>query len=165
VFLAGGITGNVLVQGGRFELRNATIGGNVQVFGDSSTALGPAATVSGDLEIHDLASSAAPSQVCGSNVHGNVEVHNNAAAVTIGAEDQTSCLGNTIGGTLDLHNNSAATSAAGNTITGDLQDHNNSGPTQVFNNLIQGVLSCNQNLTITGGLDTAKQKQGQCANF
>jgi len=165
VFLAGGVTGNVLVRGGRFELGDASVGGNVQVFGDSSTALGPAATISGDLEIHDLAPSAAPSQVCGSNVHGNAEVHNNAAAVTIGAEDQTSCLGNTIGGTLDLHNNSAPTSAAGNTVAGDLQDHNNSGPTQVFNNLIQGVLSCNQNSSITGGLDTASQKQGQCAGF
>ena len=61
--------------------------------------------------------------------------------------------------------NSAATAAAGNTVAGDLQDHNNCGPTQVFNNLIQGVLSCNQNTSITGALDTAREKQGQCASF
>ena len=165
VFLSGGVTGNVTVHGGRFELRNASVGGDVEVFGDSSAAIGSAGAITGNLQIHDLASISAQSQVCGSNVHGSVEVHNNAAAVTIGAEDQTSCLGNTIGGTLDLHNNSAATSAAGNTVTGDLQDHNNSGPSQVFNNLIQGVLSCNQNTSITGALDSAKQKEGQCATF
>jgi hypothetical protein len=54
--------------------------------------------------------------------------------------------------------------ADGNTV-GSLDDHNNSGPTEIFKNLVKGVLLCNQNVAITGGLDTAKQKQGQCASY
>jgi hypothetical protein len=165
VFLAGGITGNVQVKGGRFEVRYATVGGNVEVNGDSTFSIGPSATITGNLEVHNLSSSAAQNQVCGANVNSNVEVHNNAAAVAIGAQDQSSCQGNTIGGTLDVHNNSASTTADGNTVSGDLQDHDNSGPSEVFKNLIKGNLDCHQNSSITGGLDSAKQKQAQCASF
>jgi len=134
VLLAGGVTGNVVVQGGDFELRYANVGGNVD--GDSTFSIGPSANISGNLEIHDLASGAAQSQVCGANITWNLEVHNNAAAVAIGVQDQTTCLGNTFGGSLEAHNNSAATTVDGNTVTGDLDDHDNLGQTQVFNNLV-----------------------------
>jgi predicted outer membrane repeat protein len=165
VFLGGGITGNVLVKGARFELRYATVGGNVEIDGDSTFSIGPSATITGTLEIHNLSAGAAQNQVCGANVHSHLQVHNNAAAVAIGTQDQSSCQGNTVGGSMDVHNNSASTTVDGNTISGDFQDHNNTGPTEVFKNLIKGNLNCHQNTSITGGLDSAKQKEGQCASF
>ena len=165
VFVAGGITGNVQVKGGRFEVRYASVGGNVEIQGDSSFSIGPSATVGGDLEIHNLEQSAAENHVCGSNIHGLLDVHNSGAAVVIGEQDSASCPSNTIGGSVEVHNNNASTSIDGNNIAGDVEDHKNGGPTEVFTNLIQGNLDCRQNSSITGGRDVAKQKQGQCASF
>jgi predicted outer membrane repeat protein len=165
VFLGGGITGNVQVRGGHFELRDAGVGGNIEVANQGSVALGPAALINGNLEIHDLTSTPTASQVCDATIGGAVRIHNNDAPVIIGAPDQTSCPGNSIGGMLEIHNNSAASSIVDNTVNGDVQDHNNTGPTAVFENLVQGTLACRQNAAITGGQDVASQKQGQCASF
>jgi hypothetical protein len=46
-----------------------------------------------------------------------------------------------------------------------LLDHNNSGATQVFSNSVGNSLQCQANSAITGGGNTAKTKQGQCAGF
>jgi hypothetical protein len=35
----------------------------------------------------------------------------------------------------------------------------------VFNNAVKGILQCSGNTAITGGGNTAAQKQGQCAAF
>jgi photosystem II stability/assembly factor-like uncharacterized protein len=163
VFVGGVVSGYVALKGGRFQVSNAAVGGNVEIDGASTFALGPSATIDGNLEIHNLEAGTAPNQVCGVSVQGNLEVHDNAAAVSLG--NQASCSGNTIGGDLQVHNNSAATTVNGNTVSGNLQDQNNTGTTEVFKNVVQGVLSCSQNALITGGQDSAKQKQGQCANF
>jgi predicted outer membrane repeat protein len=182
VFIGGGITGNVHVKGGHFELRYATADGDVEIHGAidgdqglrrrpeirhsaAAFVIGPSATIGSNLEIKDLPADSAQSQVCNSNVGGNLELHNNEAAVEIGSTDPLTCLGNIIGGNLDVHNNGAATRVDGNRVTGDLHDHNNRGPTELFQNVVTGALECSRNAAITGGLDIAAQKQGQCANF
>jgi hypothetical protein len=76
-----------------------------------------------------------------------------------------SAVGNTVGNSLVVQNNSAATIVNGNTVTGNLQDQSNSAPTQVFTNVIGKNLLCQQDTSITGGSNTAKSKQGQCAAF
>jgi hypothetical protein len=53
----------------------------------------------------------------------------------------------------------------GNTVGGNLQDNNNTGATQVFNNLVDNNQQCQQDSEITGGGNTAKSKQGQCAAY
>jgi hypothetical protein len=165
VFLGGGITGNVRVEGGRFELRCATVGGNVEIDGDTTFSIGPSATVSGNLEIHNVEDNGMRNEVCGSTVQGNLEFHNNESAVLIGSTDPTSCVGNLVAANLDVHNNSGSMAVDGNTVTGDLVDHNNNAPTEIFNNIVTGTLECRHNSKITGGLDFAKLKGGQCAVF
>jgi hypothetical protein len=166
VFIGGGITGNVQVTpGGYFGLRYATAGGDVEVANAAGVAIGPEATIASNLEVHGLSGDTAQNAVCGSQVNGNLDIHNNDAAVAIGSTDPSVCPGNSVGGNLDVHNNSAATTVDSNLVTGNLTDHNNSGPTEVFNDTVTGNLQCHQNTTITGGQDVAKQLQGQCAGF
>jgi len=50
-------------------------------------------------------------------------------------------------------------------VTGILQDQNNTAPTQVFNNSVGSILQCQNDTSITGGGNTARLKQGQCATF
>ena len=66
---------------------------------------------------------------------------------------------------LSEHQSVAATTVVGNTVGGNLQDNNNTGATQVFNNLVDNNLRCQQDSVITGGGNTAKSKQGQCAAY
>jgi hypothetical protein len=70
-----------------------------------------------------------------------------------------------IGGNLQVQNNTAATNVTSNTVSGNLQDQNNTAPTQVFTNSIGNNLQCSNNTSITGGGNTARSKQGQCATF
>jgi len=53
----------------------------------------------------------------------------------------------------------------GNTVGGNLRDNNDTGAAQVFNNLVDNNLQCQQDSVITGGGNTAKSKQGQCAAY
>jgi hypothetical protein len=41
VFVGGVVSGNVAVKGGRFQVSNAAVGGNVEIDGASTFALGP----------------------------------------------------------------------------------------------------------------------------
>jgi hypothetical protein len=164
VFAGGGITGNVQVKGGSLVLVQSKVTGNVEAIGGGNVSIGPGSTITGNLQIHNLPANAGQSQVCGSTVNGNLDFVNNNSAVLIGSA-ATSCAGNQVGGDLTVHNNSGATTVAGNTVTGNLDDHNNTGATQVFNNTVGNNLACQQNSTITGGGNTAKTKQGQCAAF
>ncbi len=163
-FTFGHITGNVRVDGGNLSLSAVLIGGNVQITG-GTFSIGPATSITGDLEIHNIPAGTAQNQVCGSNVFGNLQVHDNGASVQIGSSSPSSCAGNVIDGNLEVHNNSASTAVFGNTVTGNLDDHNNTAPTQVFGNTITGNLQCVGNSSITGGSNTARQKQGQCSGF
>jgi hypothetical protein len=64
-----------------------------------------------------------------------------------------------------VQNNTASTNVTGNTVTGNLQDQNNTAATQVFTNSVGSNLQCENNTSITGGGNTARTKQGQCATF
>ena len=179
--IGGTITGNVSLNGGNFFASNATIGGNLQITG-GTFSIGSTA-INGNLQIQNIPAGTAPSQVCGTTVHNNLQFQNNGSPVLIGSG--TGCAGNYIGGNLTIQNNTAAASAVGNTVgnnltvqsntaativngntvTGNLQDQKNTAPTQVFTDMVGNNLQCQQNSSIAGGGDTAKSLQGQCASF
>jgi hypothetical protein len=152
------------MTGGSLILANASIGGNVEIQGGGSFTLGPSLTIMGDLQIQNLPNGP-PNMICGANVIGSVQLQNNGTAVQIGY--QSSCAGNRIGGSLQVANSSASASTAivGNSVGGNLQVQNNAASTQVFNNTVSNNLACQNNKIITGGGNTAKQKQGQCRSF
>jgi hypothetical protein len=164
IFLSGGVSGNVTVNGGVFSLRNTSVGGNVQATG-GTLSVGPGSTITGDLEVQNVRSGTVLNEVCGATVKGNVGFQNNGVGAQIGSATPSSCGGNTISGNLQVQNNTAPTTIDGNRVGGNLQDQNNTALTQVFGNTVTGNLQCQNNSTITGGGNTAKQKQGQCAGF
>jgi hypothetical protein len=183
-FLSGNITGNVQQNGGNLVLAGGVIvGGNVQINGGGTFSIDPA-TIDGDLQIQNIPAGTAQNQVCGTTVNGDLQFQNNGTAVQIGSASPScagntiggnltvqnntaaaTVIGNTVGGNLTVQNNTAATIVNGNTVTGNLQDQNNTASTQVFTDTVGGNLHCQQNSTITGGSDTAKSLQGQCAGF
>jgi hypothetical protein len=58
------------------------------------------------LEIHGLPGSGIANQICGANIRGGLELEDNAARIVIGsASDGFPCLGNTIGGNVEVQNN------------------------------------------------------------
>jgi hypothetical protein len=184
IFVGGGITGHVTVTGGSLVLSRATVGNNVQINGGGTFSIGNFSAINGNLEIQNIPAGVALNQVCGTKVAGNLQFHNNGTRVEIGSASPA-CPGNTIGGNLEVHNNAAATQIFGNTVNGNLQEHNNTASTQassnavgsnmevnsntaatqVFSNTITNNLQCQNNTSITGGGNTAKRKQGQCASF
>jgi len=137
----------------------------------------------------NLPAGTAQNQICGTAVRGDLQFQNNGTAVLIGATDPPSAppacpgnavggdlqvqndtaavsiVGNTVGGILQVQNDSGTTVVTGNTVTGILQDQNNTAPTQVFNNSVGSILQCQNDTSITGGGNTARLKQGQCATF
>lgn len=108
---------------------------------------------------------AAPNQVCDATVLGDVQVHHNAAPIQIGSSSLSSCGGNVVVSNLEVHNNTGSTSIIGNVVDGNLHDHDNSGPTELFDNTVTQDLQCENNTAITGGMNSADQKQGQCVAF
>jgi hypothetical protein len=162
-FANGSVSGNVQQSGGNLKLTQSAVSGNVQIGGGGSFTIGPGATINGNLEIQNLPVSSATNTVCGTVVRGNLQFHNNGSAAIIGSTNPGSCAGNTVGGNLEVHNNSAATNIVANAVTGNLDDHNNVGPTQVFYDVVGKNLTCQQNASLTGGGNTAKATQGQCA--
>jgi hypothetical protein len=183
-FTGGSITGNVQQNGGQLSLSNTGVGGNVQVNGGGTFSIVGSTTINGNLEINNLPTGSALNQVCGSRIMNNLQYQNSGAPVEIGAA--SACPGNTIGGNLQVGNNTASTWLFNNTVAGDLQDQNNTastgivgnsvggnlqvqnntGPsTQVSDNAVTKNLQCQNNTAITGGGNTAAQKQGQCTGF
>jgi hypothetical protein len=185
LFMDGAINGNVTVNGGDLTLSDSDVNGNVQVIGLSTFNIGPGSTIGGNLQIQNLLFNPDQDQICGAVVAGNLLLQNSGTAVLIGSPSAPWCTGNIIGGNLDVHNNWAAVTMSGNTVTGnlevhnntaptavsanqvngDLHDHNNSSPTQVFNNAVAQSLQCQNNSSITGDGNTAGQEQGQCSTF
>jgi hypothetical protein len=184
VFVGGAIQGNVQLNGGNISLTNTTVTGNVQLQGGGTFSIGPSATINGNLQIQNIPAGAAQNQVCDTEIIGNVQFQNNGTAVEIGSASPA-CTGNRMGGNLQVQNNSAPITAIDNSVTGNLevsnntadttvtsnsvngnlQDHDNSAPTEVFDNTIGGNLQCQNNNSITGGGNTAAQKEGQCSSF
>jgi hypothetical protein len=158
------VQGNVRQTGGELRIVGSIVTGNVQINGDGRYNLGPGAIIRNNLQIQNLAGGSAENRICDSTVRGNLQFHNNGTAVEIGSASR-SCLGNTIGGNVEVQNNMSSTAIFDNVIVGDLQDHNNTAPTQVFDNFVERNLQCQNNSAISGGANSAKQKQGQCASF
>lgn len=164
VFVGGGVTGNVTQAGGNLLLFGATVTGNVQIQGSSAFSMGTAARINGDLQIQNLPASTNPNQVCGVTIGGNMTYHDAGAPVSIGSATPM-CLGNTVGGDLQVHNNTGNVDITRNTVQGNLQIQNDTGSTGVFSNTIRKNLQCSGNSTIAGSGNKAAQKSGQCAAF
>jgi hypothetical protein len=163
IFVGGGVAGSVTQTGGSLSLRNALVGGNIQILG-GTFSLGSPVTIKGNLAILNLTKSAVQSQVCGAAISGGLQVVASASPVLLGS-GTSACPGNSIGGDLVVSGNLTPTSIYNNTVGGSLLDVANLQPTQVFSNRINGLLSCTANATITGAGNTATKKTGQCASF
>ena len=140
----GTVTGNITVTGGNLVLNHATIGGDVHIHHGGTFVLEPSTMIEGNLHIHDLPTSAAENRICGITAKRGVHFHDNGTGVQIGS-NTSGCVGNSIGGDLEILNNAA--------------------PVQVFDNTIDNDLECADNASITGGGNTAGKKLGQCSKF
>jgi hypothetical protein len=163
MFVGGGVTGNITQTGGNLILSGTVVGGNVAIQGGGAFSIGGFARIIGNLQIQNLPASTAQNQLCVAGVGGNLTYQNSAAPVAIGAA--TVCFGNTVGGNIQVGNNTAGVQIVGNTVSGNLQVQNDTGATIVSGNHVTKNLQCSGNTTITGGGNTASQKQGQCAAF
>jgi hypothetical protein len=158
------VMGNVQQTGGQLRMVGSLVAGNVQIDGDGQFTIGPGAIIRNDLQIQNLAGGTVENQICDSTVRGNLQFHNSGTAVEIGSASR-SCLGNIIGGNVEVQNNTGSAAIFDNVIVGNLQDQNNTAPTQVFNNFVEHNLQCQSNSAISGRANAAKQKQGQCTSF
>ena len=139
-----GVAGSILVNSGHLALSQATISGDVTIRGTSGFSIDTGTTLGGNLIITN-ASDSSISQLCGTEVAGDVDVLNNAAPIELGSPSP-SCPGNSLGGNVLVRFNTAATS--------------------IYNNLVAGTLDCSDNTSIEGGGNSAgQQKQGQCVQF
>jgi len=138
------VEGNIQVSGGTLELSGARVRGNVQVRGGGTISVLPSTVIEGNLQIENLPAGSAPSQVCGATIEGDVQYRNNAAAIAIGGGAE--CPGNSIRGNLQVQGNTGA-------------------PTQISGNDVGGNLQCENNAAVSGGGNTARRKQGQCASL
>jgi lysophospholipase L1-like esterase len=143
MFIGGGVTGNISLNGGNLVLNGTTVSGNVQAQAGGTVSLGGFARILGNLQFQNLPDSAAQNSICGVTVTGNLMYQNNAAPAAIGGG--TLCPGNTVSGNVQIQNNIAAVGVTGNSI----------GKT----------LLCSGNSSISGSGNMAGQKQGQCAAF
>jgi hypothetical protein len=156
------INGFIHMRPGKLFLFFATVNGNIEVTG-GSVSIGTSTVINGNLEIHDVDSTSKGSVVCGANISGDFEFHNNAATIAIGGNPLSVCAGNTIGGNLQIHNNAALVQTLDNTVQGSLDIHNNTAPIQVVGNTVSGKLSCEGNTSITGGPNPgSNHAEGQC---
>jgi len=168
ICLSGSITGNVTVQGGGLVLNFCAVGGDLHINGGTFSLVG--SSIDGNLVVQNIPAGSTVNRVCGTTVENDLQFHDNGTRVQIGSTSAAACRGNTIGNNLDVHNNTAATAIDANIVGGNLTDNNNTAATEIFNNTITGNLQCSGNVaqpmnSITGGGNTAKKKQGQCAAF
>jgi uncharacterized repeat protein (TIGR03803 family) len=139
----GQIFGNIYLQGGSLTLTNASVFGNVQI--QSGTyALGPSLSIWSTLAVQNVPAGTTTNTICGVSVNGSLYFDNNGSPAEIGSTTGA-CPGNTIGGDLEVINNSALV--------------------QVFDNTARDFLICSGNSSITGGGNSARSKQGQCSSF
>lgn len=158
------LEGDIHVEGGTLELSAATVKGEIEVQGGGTVSILPSTLIEGDLRIRNLPAGSAQIQICGATIDGNLQYQDNAAAVTIGAPP--GCAADTIHGNLQVSGNSASTVISGNEVTGNLQVLGNTGPsTQVSGNVVGKSLQCQNNASIAGGGNSAREKQGQCASL
>jgi YVTN family beta-propeller protein len=175
------IAGNVTIRGGNFTSDctvnnvtensggltlkpNARVNGNLQVTGPSVFNFS-GASVGGDLQIQQVSIGEPQSSVCGTQVKGNLTVHNNRSPIQIGANNPNVCAGNTIGGDLQANSNTAALAIDYNAISGNLSVNNNTATTDVSGNHVGKNLQCQNNAVMTWLTRNTVQgtAQGQCA--
>jgi subtilisin family serine protease len=94
------------------------------------------------LQVQNIPAGSAPSQVCGSQVGGDLQLQSTGSAVQIGSISG-SCWGNSI-----VHN---------------LVVQNNTGSIQVVGNAVGAALQCQNNSSVVEGPNAAPQQQGQCS--
>jgi hypothetical protein len=163
IFVGGGVTGNVVENGGTLILTNAAVGGST-VVNKGTFAIGSGTSIKGNLSILEPPKSAVQSTVCGATIGANLQVLESSTPVAIG-NGTAACPGNTITGNLNVSGNNAAVAIYNNAVGGSLLDLANAKPTQVFSNHVKGILSCLADSGITGGSNTASLKLGQCSKF
>jgi hypothetical protein len=136
-----------------------TVAGNLQITGSAPTTTPAAATISSS-----TTTPASPTNfVCGTTINGNLQFDDNGTAVQIGSANPLICAGNTIGGLLEANNNTNTVFLFDNMVGGDMQVVNNTGALDVVGNNVSGNLQCQGNsMLIMGGMNTAKNTQGQC---
>jgi hypothetical protein len=127
VFIGGTINGDVRLSGGNLSLTNTVVNGKVQAQNGGSFSIGPSVTINGNLQAHNLPAGGAGNQVCDSVITGNLQYQNSETPIEIGSSSPT-CTGNTVGGNVQFHNNSAQGLISNNTINGNLQCQNNTPP-------------------------------------
>ena len=161
-FVAGGVTGNIRAVGGGLTLRNASVGGWVDIESSHAGFDIEDTKIGGYLSIAAIWADAPNSQVCGSHIGGYLQLLNNPKAIEVGGGN---CANNTIDDYVSVQGDTGTTIIDDNTVTNDFSVLLNSGITQIFSNKIGGNLDCVGNSSITGGSNTAKGKLDQCAPF
>jgi YVTN family beta-propeller protein len=151
IFLNGRIGGNVNVVGGNFALNGSSVGGNLTVNGGGTYTLGPAATVGGNLQIQNIPAGSASNSVCGATVYGNMILKSDGTAVQIGSAAPLFCAGNTIGGSLEVVDNSSSALMFDNSVGGNMSVLDNTGPVDVVSNTVGGNLLCQGNTDLIMG--------------
>ncbi|HTB74094.1 MAG TPA: hypothetical protein VK762_12660, partial [Polyangiaceae bacterium] len=139
------LSGNLQVQGSAALTVDAgtVIKGNVQVTGTSG--VGMAGSIAGNVSIVQTESALTGGNwICSATISGNLQVEQSAAGATFDIGGPAHC-------------------AAGNTIRGSAQIVQNSAAMTVDNNKVGGSLQCSQNTSIVdSGNTVAGSTQGQC---
>jgi cytoskeletal protein CcmA (bactofilin family) len=144
MFIGGGVRGNVTVIGGDFTLSHAKVTGNVRIQGWSEFSITAGSEIDGSLTIENTSSAALRNPLCASRVAGNLLVSDNDIPIEIGSP-QASCPGNISGRNVVIKNNADSIEVYDNQITKDLR--------------------CFDNISLAGGGNSARDKEGQCVPF
>jgi hypothetical protein len=162
-FYGGGVTGNIEQTGGVLTMVGSRVGGELHVQGGGSFSVTAGTVIAGGLHVENLPASTRQNLICGTTIELDAHYEYSAAPVEFGAT--SGCAGNNIEGNLQVQYNTAAASIYGNQVNGTVTVENDTAPTMVFLNNISQSLACSGNAALTGGKNTAQQKQGQCTTF
>jgi uncharacterized repeat protein (TIGR03803 family) len=165
IFLNGGrITGNVTMVSGTFALNSASVGGNVTINGGGTYTFGPATTIGGNLQIQNIPLGSESNSVCGTTIYGNMQLDNNGTAVQVGPAPPQTCAGDTIGGNLEVVENTSSALMFDNSVGGNMSVLDNTGPVDVVGNTVRGNLLCQGNTNLLMGSDNTVGGNitGQC---
>ncbi len=159
------INGNIQMTAGSLNLSGVLVNGNVQIQNGGTFSINSYTEITQNLQIQNIPKGTALNLVCNSTVLQNVQIQGNGSSTEFGSTSASTCGGNVVVGNLQVQNNSGPTTIDNNTVSANLQYQNNSGAAQVYGNTVIDALQCSGNSAITGGSNTANQKQGQCSVF
>ncbi len=141
------IDGNVEMSGGTLVLSNTVVTGNIQMTGASTFSMSLSTVIQGNLQVQNTSLSTAPDVVCGATINGNLQFLDSATGIDLGS--LTVCPGNTIGGSLQVQDNSGPVQILDITVNGNLQVQNNTGSTQINGNTVSGNVQVENNTAST----------------